>query len=259
MKIILLIVLGILSMKVSVAADSAEMNDSNSPLAPRLGLLVQNYATRSIYGSDQSSNTLVFREVFPHKVGGLPQLTRFSIPVNTVPDGPDDRVTGLGDMNLFNVFLIKPRKGLDIGLGPYIIFPTANSPQTGTELWQAGLTSIVIDIKHWGFYGGLMTYQHSIAGPDENAKQNLATFQPFYVHNLPKGYYARSTAIWSANLQNGFYYIPIGAGLGKIWRTSDGSLVNISAEPQWTIAHAGDGQPKFQFLITAGIVFALGN
>lgn len=258
MKILFPLLLGILSISTLARTNSDEMNNSNSPLAPRLGLLMQNFAAPSVYGTDRSTNSLIFRQVYPHKVGGLPQLTRFSLPVNTVPDGEDKKTTGLGDMNLFNIFLIKPKKGFDAGVGPYIVFPTASSPQTGSGLWQAGLAGIVISLNDWGFLGGLMTYQHSFAGPDEKATQNLASFQPFMLYNLPKGFYARSTAIWNANWQNGHYYIPLGAGLGKIWKSSDGTLVNLSVEPQWTVAHEGDGQPEFQILMAFGLVFPLG-
>lgn len=104
-----------------------------------------------------------------------------------------------------------------------------------------------------------MTWQHSFAGDGDRATQNNLTVQPFFVYNLPEGWYLRSTASWTFNLATNDYAIPIGAGLGKVWTQPGGSSVNLFAEPQWTVAHDGIGQPKFQVFAGINFQFALGK
>ena len=42
--------------------------------------------------------------------------------------------------------------------------------------------------------------------------------------------------------------IPIGAGVCKVWLRPSDDSINAFAEPQFTIAHDGAGQPKVQVL-----------
>ena len=38
-----------------------------------------------------------------------------------------------------------------------------------------------------------------------------------------------------------------------------GATVNVFAEPQWTVAHEGVGQPKFQVLARVNLQFPIGK
>jgi hypothetical protein len=61
----------------------------------------------------------------------------------------------------------------------------------------------------------------------------------------------------SFDLRNGNYYVPLGLGAGKIWK-SGGTTYNVFAEPQWTLAHEGDGVcPKFQVFFGLNMQFPL--
>ena len=221
-----------------------------------LGINLQDYVTSSLYGTDKTSNTSFLRGALPHKTGGLPQLMRATLPYNSVPTA-NDNVTGVGDFNIFNIFLLKPIKGYEFGIGPLFTLPTASKDETGAGLWQAGASVAAIKTEHWGVFGGLITYQHDFAGPSERPTQNMASVQPFLNYNLPHGLYARSAGIWSFNWQNGNYYIPIGAGLGKVWKMKSGTVLNLFVEPQWTVAHEGDGLPQFQTFLGLNMQFPL--
>jgi hypothetical protein len=69
--------------------------------------------------------------------------------------------------------------------------------------------------------------------------------------------YLRSTAIWNFDLARSNYVIPIGAGVGKVFVQSDGTAINVFAEPQWTVAHHGEGQPKFQVFAGVNLQFPI--
>ena len=235
-----------------------DMNAANNPLTPTIGANVQDqYVGRSYGLGDADSNALLFRGTLPHKLFGMPQILRATMPVVTTADTPlaGGRYTGAGDLNLFDVFLFKAG-GVELGIGPQLTLPTASRDQTGTGKWQGGLASVIMAPQKWGLLGGLVTWQKSFAGDGDRPKQDSAQAQPFVIYNLPEGWYMRSSATSSFNLRNGDYAIPLGLGAGKVWK-SGGTTYNLFAEPQWTVAHQGVGQPKFQVFMGLNMQFPL--
>jgi len=241
----------------TLAQTAQEMNASNNPLTPSIGANLQDQYVGRAYGlDDKDSNALLFRGTLPHKLFGRPQILRATMPVVTTPDlPPDGRHTGAGDLNLFDLFLFKAG-GVELGVGPQLTLPTASRDETGTGKWQAGLAGVVIAPQHFGMTGGLVTWQQSFAGDDDRPDVNTLQVQPFVIWNLPQAFYLRSTATMTWNLRNGDYAIPIGLGAGKIWKQGTTTL-NLFAEPQWTVAHDGDGQPKFQVFMGLNLQFPL--
>ena len=239
------------------AQSTQEMNASNNPLTPSIGANLQDQYVGRAYGlGDEDSNALLFRGTLPHKLFGRPQILRATMPVVTTPDlPPDGRHTGAGDLNLFDIFLFKAG-GLELGVGPQLTLPTASRDETGTGKWQAGLAGVVIAPQHFGMTGGLVTWQQSFAGDDDRPNVNTLQVQPFVIWNLPQAFYLRSTATMTWNLRNGDYAIPIGLGAGKVWKQGTTTL-NLFAEPQWTVAHDGNGQPKFQVFMGLNLQFPL--
>ena len=228
-----------------------QVNEANNPLTPKLGVNFQDQYVRKAYDVDDWTNAFLFRSTIPHRIGGAPQIARVTAPVVTAPsfDG-DGRTTAFGDVNVFDLFLSK-HGPIEIGLGPQLTAPTASKDEGGTGKWQAGIALAVVAPQSWGLAGGLVTWQHSFAGDDDRATQNNAALQPFFIVNLPQGWYLRSTATWTFDLARDHYAIPLGLGVGKVWVLGDGTSVNLFAEPQWTVAHDGAGQPKFQ--VFAGV------
>lgn len=256
-KILLTLTIASLPMSALADASADDMNKSNNPLTPMVGLSLHDYITSSIFGTDETSNTFNLRGALPHLLGGLPQIARVTVPYQTVP-GPDgDQVTGLGDINLFDIFLLKGTGSTEFGIGPYFVFPTASEDETGAGKWQVGASAMVMSPHPWGLFGGLMTYQHDIAGDEDRPTQNIATLQPFVIYNLPASVYLRSTGVWFFNWETGDYYIPVGLGIGKVWKLASGTTVNLFAEPQWTVAHEGVGVPNFQTFIGLNFQFPI--
>ena len=237
------------------AQTSDQVNDANNPLTPAITANLQDQWAPRLYDSDADTNALLLRGVLPHLLGGVPQILRATLPIASAP-GANGTTTGLGDLNLFDLALMKTG-GVMLGLGPQLTIPTATDPVLGTGKWQAGLAAVVIAPQSWGLLGGLVTWQHSFAGPGDRPTQNNLTVQPFYIYNLPQGLYVRSTAIWNFDLEGGRYVIPIGAGIGKVFAQPDGTTINVFAEPQWTIAHHGAGQPEFQVFAGVNLQFPI--
>jgi len=239
----------------ALAQTADEVNTANNPLTPAITVNLQDLWAPRLYDSDADTNAVLLRGVLPHLLGGIPQIVRATLPIATAP-GASGNKTGLGDLNLFDLLLTRSG-GLMLGFGPQLTLPTATDPALGTGKWQAGLAGVAIAPQSWGLLGGLLTWQHSFAGAGDRPTQNNLTFQPFFIYNLPQGVYVRSTASWNFLLAQSDYVIPIGAGVGKVFVQADGTTINVFAEPQWTIAHHGAGQPAFQLFVGVNLQFPI--
>jgi hypothetical protein len=239
---------------------AADVNKANNPLTPAITVNLQDQAQPELYGLDQWSNAFLLRGVLPFKLGGVPQLLRYTLPVVSASDGKGGTTTGLGDLNVFDVFPFPWKQTrMELGLGPQFTFPTATAAATGTGKWQAGIVALGVAPRKWGIAGVLLTWQHSFAGESIRTTQNSLVSQPLVIYNLPSGWYLRSTAGWSFDLEHSSYVIPIGTGAGKVWLLHGGRTVNVFAEPQWTVARDGVGQPKFQVFAGVNLQFPIGK
>lgn len=244
---------------IPVQADNAEdANKSNNPLnfAPSLNL--QDYYSPELYDTNAHTNDLLLRGTLPIAPGdfiSMPQLFRATLPISTRPDPLSGYSTGIGDLNVFDIFL-STFKGVQLGVGPLITAPTAEHDELGTGKWQAGLAAVAIDASPGGLLGALVQYQHSFAGDSDRQRVETATFQPFFIHNLPEGWYLRSTGTWTFDLNNHTHYIPLGFGVGKISKVGH-NIYNFFVEPQWTVDHKGAGLPEFTLF--AGLNFTFGR
>jgi hypothetical protein len=201
-----------------VSADDA--NKSNNPLNPATGVNVQVQYTPELYESDQHTNDLLLRLSQPFAPGHLikaPQIVRLTAPISTRPDPTGGNKTGLGDLNLFDIFVLgKSASGIEFGAGPLSTLPTATDDALGTGKWQAGVAGMVVHTSTSGVRAGLLQWQASFAGDNDRADVSTLTFQPLLIQNLPRGWYLRSTAIWTFDLKNDHHWIPLGIGAGKV-------------------------------------------
>jgi len=242
---------------VGALADNAETaNKSNNPLNLAPGANLQDYYTPKLFDTNAHTNDALLRGTLPMAANdfiAVPQLLRATLPISTRPDPHSGYSTGIGDLNLFDIFLLKT-EGAQLGIGPQITAPTAEQDELGTGKWQAGLAAVAIDATPRGLLGALVQYQSSFAGDHDRAHVETATLQPFLMHNLDKGWYLRSTGTWTFDLKNNTHYIPIGLGAGKAWK-SGSNIINAFLEPQWTVERKGDGLPQFTLFAGVNVTF----
>ena len=227
-----------------------EVKKANNPLADAKAINLQNYYVPTIYdNADIHSNTFLFRFILPLAKGKI--LTRFTMPINTVPttygNGTAKYASGTGDLNFFATYTFtKPTSKLLIGAGPQVSIPTANSDYTGTGKWQLGGAFILFNsASPIVQYGTLITAQSSIAGQEDRSSTTQLQVQPFFMVQLGKGTYLRSTGLATFNLYSHTYNVPLGFGIGKVAKAGK-AVFNIFAEPQFTVVHYGSGQPAIQ-------------
>ncbi len=227
-----------------------EIKKVNNPLADAVALNFQDYYVPSIYdNSNEKANTFLLRYAVPFAGGKI--LTRFTLPLVTTPTGAgaagEQYASGLGDFNFFATYTLTPMNAKTlIGIGPQVAIPTASYAATGTGKWQLGGALVIFNAASPVFqWGGLITFQGSIAGDADRAPTMQLQAQPFALFQLGKGTYLRSTGLMTFNMETGSYNVPLGVGIGQVAKA--GKVVfNIFIEPQYTILHQGVGQPALQ-------------
>jgi hypothetical protein len=262
-KVAVALVLAALCLCPAAAAQqpsAADVNAANNPLTPTITFNLHDQWAPELYDVDPGSNTFLLRGVIPHKLGGRGQLFRYTLPIVTAPDVTGSTATGLGDLNVFDLFPFLVKKArLELAVGPQLTIPTATNDVAGTGKWQGGFAMVVAAPRSFGLAGALVTWQHSFAGDADRDSQHNLGVQPLFIYNLPQGWYLRSSATWTFAFARDTWVIPIGAGVGKVWLRPGGPTINAFAEPQFTVAHDGAGQPKLQVFMGLNLQFPLGR
>ncbi len=224
--------------------DAETLKKANDPMAHTKAFNVHNYIVTGLYNMpDSYENQLMLRYAQP--IGKF--LLRGTLPVVTASGPTTEAKSGLGDFNLFVIYSVD-KGGTKFGVGPLITAPTGTDGFS-SEKWQAGVAALAFFAKNPQLQTGtLVQWQTSFAG-DEDAKDvSLFTTQLFGIWQIGGGTYLRSTGIWSFDLENGNYSIPLGLGVGKVVKVG-GVVFNIFAEPQFAVAAHGAGQTRFQTFV----------
>ena len=226
------------------AQTAAEVAAANNSLAPISAVNLHNYFIPTLYGvPNQSANAMMLRGVFATSK----MIVRATLPLITVPSGSGDAVSGLGDFNMFDAFLLTSSESkTQFGVGPLLSIPTATDDRLGSGKWQAGGAVVAVsNLTPTVLMFALVTYQHSFAGDSARPTTSLLTAQPGAIMQVGGGYYIRTSGLWQWNTETGDYAIPFGLGVGKVMRAGK-TVLNLFLEPQFTVLHEGVGQPAFQ-------------
>jgi len=239
------------------AEEGADAAQANNPLANMTALNFQNYYIGELTESDDSANQFWVRYAKPFSVGKSNWLLRASLPVYSYPVGASgDTETGLSDLNLFAAYLIDiGNPAISFGIGPQLTAPTATKDELGSGKWSAGFANVLFNAESKRFqYGYLLTWQASFAGDSDRQDVNIAAFQPFAMYQLGGGTYLRSAPIWVYNLENDDYSVPLGLGIGQVFKRGK-TVYNVFVEPQFSIADRGPGQPEWQLFFALNLQF----
>ncbi len=239
--------LGLVIAVPAFAQEQAADEQANNPLANATSLNFQNQYFGELTGLDEDANQFYLRFAKPFEAFGGNWIFRATLPINTAPVGLNfAHKTAIGDLNLFAAYLIDTgNPGVSFDIGPQLTLPTATKDELGSEKWSAGFANVLFNGTNpkyqWGY---LLTWQTSFAGDDDRDDVNVAALQPFLFYQLGQGWYLRSASVWTFNLENGNYAIPVSLGAGRVIKTEK-AVVNMFVEPQYYVAHEGDGQPKW--------------
>jgi hypothetical protein len=187
-------------------------------------------------------------------------ITRTLIPVADQP--VPERKFGLGDVQVTLLLSSATSGKLTWGLGPIFQFPTATGDSLGQGKFAAGPAAAVIYMKGPWVMGVIGNNIWSYAGESDRPAVNQFQVQPLINYNLPRGWYISVspliTANWKADYASDRWTVPLGGGVGKIFKIGklpfNGSLAVFSnvvkpeAGPDWSIrAQIGILLPKALF------------
>ncbi|GAO41649.1 hypothetical protein FPE01S_01_06630 [Flavihumibacter petaseus NBRC 106054] len=222
-----------------------EIKKANNPMASTKALNLHTYLVSKLYGiEDASMSQMIVRYAQP--VGRV--LIRASMPFVVSSEAGKSPTTGTGDFNIFGIYSRSTKSGNQFGIGPTITAPTA-SHNLGSGKWQGGIAILAFMASNRLIqWGGLLQWQASFAGQSDRDEVNTFFPQIFAIWQIGGGTYLRSTGIWTFNLRNGEYSVPVGLGVGKVVKVNK-IVFNIFAEPQFTVLANGIGQPKYQTFV----------
>jgi len=195
---------------------------SQNPIGNMVSLPFQNNTSFGIGPNDAVSNVLNIQPVYPVSLSPKWNLVnRAIIPLiyrEEVFPGTGS-VSGLGDIS-YTAFISPAKPGKLIwGVGPALLFPSAQEDQFASDKWSAGAGVVMLTMPGNWVLGVLAQNVWSFAGDSEAADVNQMLFQPIINYNFSKGWYFTSvpviTANWEADSDNR-WTVPIGGGFGKI-------------------------------------------
>lgn len=254
------LLLSVIAAPVSAQDDAASASaDANNPLADVTAFNIQNYYIDSFTGlpDNVDGNQMVLRYAQPLSFGNTDWLLRASLPYNGLPVGDDfDRVSGVGDFDLFLAYQFDTQPGISFGFGPQVVAPTATANRLGTDQWQLGLANVFFDGRSPMFqYGYLLIYRAGVGDtPEGKNRPNIGALQPFAFYQLGDGWYTGGAPIWTYNFTNDTYNVPLGLRAGKVVQFGK-TTANFFVEPQWSIASHGDGQSEFLLYTAINLQF----
>ena len=208
---------------------------TQNPVADLISVPFQNNFNFGTGSKNRTVWILNIQPVIPIKISEEWNLiTRTIMPVINQPSlfSGTSSATGLGDIN--PTFFFSPAKSGELiwGVGPTFTLPTATDSLIGSGKFSMGPAAVALTIQgHW-VLGALANNQWSVVGW---GKQNVNAFllQPFVNYNLPDGWYLLTapimTANWAANKAGDVWTVPLGGGVGKLFRL--GEILPLEGHP----------------------------
>lgn len=208
------------------------------PTEPLVQITLDNDLVSSNREGSGSSYQLLLQPVIPlPPLGGIPwaQIIRPSIPFIVSP-GPD-RVSGLGDITLFDIFLPERFAWGTFAIGPVAVLPSATDDRLGQGKWQLGpAAALMYDAIPHLQLGAILQNPISIAGGGKRPDVNALLFQPIAQYNFARGWYASiGDLTWTFDWErDGQATIPLAFQVGRVLPIF-GQKWNLAAEPFYVV------------------------
>ncbi len=231
---------------------------AQNPIANMISVPFQNNVNFNVGPENGTQNILNIQPVIP--VSLSPEwilITRTIMPVISQPPfGPgQDTQFGLGDTQL-SLFLSPAKSGEFIwGVGMITQLPTHTDSRLGSSLWGLGPSFVGLRINGPWVYGALVNNLWSLGGSGSNAYNNFL-LQPFVNYNFGKtGTYLTSSPIATANWKTGKWVVPLGGGIGQIFRMFGKLPVNASLQAYYNVVHPDNLGPEWQIRFQVQFLF----
>lgn len=206
--------------------DTQELaKQAQNPIANLISVPFQNNTNFNYGPRERTQNVLNFQPVVPFKLSeDWNLITRTIVPIIHQPSLAKGETSdnGLGDINPAFYFATSVAKDLMVGFGPIFTLPTSSQDSLGARKWSAGPAAVAVWTPGKWVVGGLINNQWSFAGDSDERSVNAMLIQPFVNYNIADGWYLVSspiiTANWNARESKDTWTVPIGAGVGRLFR-----------------------------------------
>lgn len=235
------------------AEEESELaKQTQNPVADLISIPFQNNTNFGFEPNHRTQNILNIQPVIPLNLNeNWNLITRTILPIIKQPDlrTTNDDTWGLGDINM-SLFLSPAKsEGFTWGLGPVLQFPTGTDEVLSSRKWAAGPTGVGLFIYNPWVVGLLANNLWSYAGNNDRKDVSQFLAQYFVNYNLPDAWYLTSspiiTANWEAEGKGNKWTVPVGGGLGKVFRigklpfngnvSAFANVVRPDAGPDWTL------------------------
>jgi len=252
--------LGFVAAPARAAEQSAEelAKAAQNPVADLISLPFQNNTNFNVGPENGVQNVLNIQPVIPIRLApNWNLITRTIFPVVSQPPfGPGQNTQfGLGD-TFFSAFLSPAGPGQFFwGVGPIAQLPTHTNDRLGSTLWGLGPTAVALRIDGPWLYGALANNVWSLGGNDLEQYNNFL-LQPFVNYNFGKtGTFLTFSPIATANWRTGDWVIPLGGGLGQIFKLFGKQAVSATLQAYYNVVHPQDLGPEWQIRFSLAFLF----
>ena len=201
--------------------------------------------------------TLVAKPVIPFSLNeNWNLITRTIIPyVNLKGIVPGyGTESGLSDIQL-SMFLSpsNPVKGMILGFGPILQFPTATNDDLGSEKWSAGPTGVVLKQSGAWTYGILANHLWSYAGDSDRRDISNTFAQPFLAYTTKTATTITLQSESTYNWKDEEWSVPVNFIVSQVLKLGP-QLIQLKAGVRYWAEHPEDVGPE-GLGFKAGIVF----
>jgi hypothetical protein len=231
---------------------------AQNPVAHMISVPFQNNTNFNVGPENKAQNVLNIIPVIPFSLGSDWNLiTRTILPVISQPPfGPgQENQFGLGDTQFQTYFSPAKSEGLIWGVGPLAQLPTHTDSRLGSPIWGLGPTAVALRIDGPWVYGALVNNVWSLGGNDKTKYDNFLT-QVFLNYNFGKtGTYLVSSPIITANWRTGDWVVPLGGGIGQIFKMFGNQAVNAQVQAFYNVAHPEKLGPEWSIRFQVQLLF----
>jgi hypothetical protein len=196
-----------------------------NPIAKVISVPFQNNLNFGVGPDHDPQDVMNIQPVLPIQINeDWNVISRTIIPVDYQPPSSPggSAVGGVGDINLALYFSpARTSSSLIWGIGPALIFPSANHAVLGQGKFSAGISAVALTIQGPWLVGALVTQVASVSGLAYRRDVSQMLMQPFINYNFPRGWYLTSSPILTANWKapgSQQWTVPVGAGGGRAFR-----------------------------------------
>jgi hypothetical protein len=160
-------------------------------------------------------------------------IARAVVPITSAPIRTNERAAGLGDTSASFMFAPNRNRDANFAIGPTTTLPTATSRDLGSQKWSVGPAVAVSATAGPWVYGGVASYNWSVAGVERRKDVSAITLQPFAYYNFTDGWAVGTSPTATANFAEpvkNMLTLPIGGGVYKVLKPDPNNALSLSVQ-----------------------------